>query len=475
MHLNKRLTTYSATLLLTVALGCQPTLMANDLTSNSFETNFIDYNNQNVESILLPRNLFVLSPIYSSLNNANIFYKNSILSSNINSYITGYSDYGTVNDIGWSLNNSTYINAANVFDVTLTMNNTLFPSSKSVNVELIDTKNTNPIRLLPIGDSLTRAGAYLNHIKDVLPNITILGTRFYSNDGMPAREGRGGWTLDKYFTSINSSELDSPFIFPENISGSHYKGNTRDWKNICYYDSTHHAYAGFQKIARGWRDNGPFLYDLNGYYKYPLKGDVMVDPSYKYGSLWIEWDGSSWEPISPPTSYEFSFSKYMDRFSPAFKDGSPTHVSILLGANDFGYGNATENIDIYISQINKMITSIKSYDKDIKIIICTPTLGPDTSVVTDSELEFYKKYDKKIKQGVYYLLQTYDTTTCEDAGIYIAPMHLTLDVSNGFNYSSAIEDNSPVIKAANGIHPNNEYGHIQMGNTLAGVLQKYRD
>lgn len=476
MNFNKRLSFYSSVILLAIALSQETTILANDFNLNTSLNKPIDYSNLNIEGLLLPRNLFVLSPINSNLDSANIFYNNAILSNNINTYLTFDSLYGSSNDVSWSLTNDTYIGAAtsDSFDVNVTLNNNGISTLATTNVELVNTSNTEPIRLLAIGDSLTRAGSYLKHIENVLPNATILGTRFYEGDGMPAREGRGGWTLDKYFTAINSSELDSPFIFPANISGKHYKGNTRDWKNICYYDSNNHVYDGFQKIARNWRSSGPFVYDLNGYYKYPLKGDVMVDPSYKYGSLWIEWDGTTWSGIPTPTNYTFDFSKYMDRFNSAFQSGKPTHVSILLGANDFGYSDALENMQTYIGRLNEMITSIKAYDKDIKIVICTPTLGPDTTVVTDTELNFYQNYDQKIKKATYYLLQTYDNANCEQEGIYIAPMHLTLDVRNGFDYSTKLQNNETVMSATNGIHPNNEYGQIQMGNTLAAVLQKYR-
>ena len=57
-------------------------------------------------------------------------------------------------------------------------------------------------------------------------------------------------------------------------------------------------------------------------------------------------------------------------------------------------------------------------------------------------------------------------------------MHLTLDTSEGFDYKTSTEQingvPTSVVKASNGIHPNNNYGQVQMGNTLAAIIQKYR-
>lgn len=491
MKLRQRFVTqYTALLLFTallseVSLGATfnkveaTTLIANETTTIQTET--LDYSNLNVEGLLLPRKLFVLQGNATSTENFAIFNKNILLSPFTNTHLTLTSPYGITSEEGWSFKTG-FLNdypLNHSFDLDFYVSNGTSITQESVAVELVDTSNDTPVRLLPIGDSLTRAGVYLSQIQKKLPNVSVVGTRVYETDGIPAREGRGGWTLDRYFTAINSSELDSPFMFPTSIDGKRYKGNTRDWKNICYADSTNPIYAGFQTIARDWKNKGPYLYDINGYYKYPLIGDVMVDPSRPKGSEWIEWTGTTWEPMAiQPTSFEFSFSKYMERFSAAYTEGAPTHVSILLGANDFGYNNALKDLSGYIRKLNQMIASIKAYDPHIKIILCTPTPAPDTTIVTDSYKDFYNQYDLNMKIATYYLLKTYDNLASEAQGIYMAPMHLTLDRANGFDYRETTEiiNGNPVsvVKAANGIHPNNSYGQLQMGDTLAAVIQKYR-
>ena len=442
----------------------------------------IDYSNLTVEGLLLPESLYILQGSSNQLERFNIYYKNAYLAQLLTSKLNVYSPYGQTLFERWLFQSGTTFNF--LPDEPFTLSARLFLDSKTtvdqdVTITIVDQENTTPVRLLAIGDSLTRAGVYLNEIQNSIPNTTLVGTRYYPTDGIPAREGRGGWTLDRYMTSINSSDLDSPFVFPEGVSGANYKGNTRDWKSICYTNAKHSTYDGFQKIARGWQDEGEYLYDTNGYYKNPSTGDVMVDPSLPEGKQWVVWTGSTWETMSiQPTIFEFNFIKYMERFKAAFTEGTPTHVSIFLGANDFGYNNRIYDLEGYMAQLNEMIDSIHAFDPSIKVVLCTPTPAPNTNKITDSRLSFYYSYDRNMKLATYYLLQTFDNEASRERGVYLAPTHLTLDTNSGFDYKETTEviNGAPtkVVSASNGIHPNNTVGQLQMGDTIAAVLQYTR-
>ena len=473
-------------------MGTQP-LMATTLPGLSIPTAIteiseketevsIDYTQYITEDkLLLPRNLYVLKGSATSGERLNIFYRNALLTLSDHFMMSGYSSYGQCLTGRWlykTLSDDSLL-PNEPFTIDFTTRTDRGRTTQSMTVELVDNSNTTPVRLLPIGDSLTRAGVYLSQVVNSIPNVTTLGTRYYPTDGIPVREGRGGWTLEKYFTYIDSAQLDSPFVFPTDVSGAHYKGNTRDWKAICYTAPNDPAYNGFQKIARGWMDEGEFLYDENGYYKYPIIGDVMVDPTLPEGSQWIEWNGFDWQTMMiQPTQFEFNFTKYMDRYKAAFTNGTPTHVSILLGANEFGYNKEIAEIDLFINRLNEMINSIQTYDPSIKIIHCTPTIAPNASLVTASTKTFYKEYDLRVKYVASKLLEAFDTDEALARQIYIAPMTLTLDATHGYNY---IEKNEIingftnfVTDAANSIHPSNECGQLQMGSTLAAVIQKFR-
>ena len=491
MTLNKHLSKLGLFLTLTTLLN--HSLMATELPLTSIpneileiseieSNNTLDYSKYiDCDKLLLPRNLYILKGTPNDGERLNIFYKNTLLTLSPTSNVSSYSPYGQSLSGRWlfqTLSNSMLM-PSEPFELNIVASTDNGIINQTTTIQTVDKSNTTPVRLLAIGDSLTRAGVYISQVVSTLPNVTALGTRYYGTDSVPAREGRGGWTLEKYFTFINSAELDSPFMFPTTVSGSHYKGNTRDWKAICYTSSTDPVYNGFQKIARGWADEGDFLYDEKGYYKYPEVGDVMVDPSLPISCQWVEWNGVSWQPmLNQPTEFEFNFSKYMTRYQAAFQDGPPTHVSILLGANEFGFNKELDRIDSFIQRLNQMIDSIHTYDPTIKIILCTPTGAPNTAMVTSSSKDFYREYDLRMKYVTSKLLEAFDTDEALARQIYIAPMHLTLDATNGFTYVQRNETVNgfinQVVDAMYSIHPNNEYGQLQMGSTLAAVIQKYR-
>lgn len=360
------------------------------------------------------------------------------------------------------------------FSLTLTSPQLQSVTYETTMLHLVSPHLKHPIVLLPIGDSLTRGGYYLNTLKAALPQIRILGTRYYPNDGLPPREGRGGWTLERYFAPIGDYDLDSPFIFPTTVSGAHYKGNTKNWQAICNHPFPKTPYDGFQKLARLWKDEGDFAYDEKGYFKTPLPDDVMFDPTLPPLEQWQIWTGTAWVPLQPqPPQFEFNFSKYMTRFSYAFVPYKPTHVSILLGANDFGFAKTMPHPTDFINRLQEMITSIHAYDPTIKIMLCIPPLGPDPNYITSYQKSFYQNYQMRLKMLASSLLETFDTDEALLKQVYVVPMYLTLDTHTSFDYFLIkYGPLSPLLTqdVHNSIHPNQVVGQEQMGLTLAGVL-----
>lgn len=428
-----------------------------------------------MEELILPRNLYILASDLATSSRLTLYDRNIVLAPSNDYKLTISSTLGT-RVLGRWFYESTFV-PSSPFDLTLALNTPTTSLTKNVSVEIVDRTNTTPVRLLAIGDSLTRMGKYVEQVQTILPNVETVGTITYEGENF-AREGRGGWTFNKYFNYIGSAEyLDSPFVFPTSVSGNSYKGNTADWKKICAAKSTDTTYSGLQKIARGWQDSGPYLYDEKGYYKNPQLGDVMVDPILPEDSKWIEWNGIRWTPISPqPTEFEVNFTKYMERFKEAYPTGAPTHISILLGANDFGTHNTLMDMPGFLDYLEQFIISIHNYDPSIKVIICTPTLAPNTNLLT-GDTSSYERYNRNMKLATYYLLKTYDNDESLARNIHIVPMTLTLDTTNGFDYKTTKVEVDGLVTTQttpkNSIHPN-EFGNILMGNTLAAVIQKTR-
>ena len=120
-----------------------------------------------------------------------------------------------------------------------------------------------------------------------------------------------------------------------------------------------------------------------------------------------------------------------------------------------------------------MITSIHAYDPEIKIILCIPPLGPDSSRITSHNQSLYTNYTICMKYTAACLINAFDNDEALMQQVYLAPMHLTVDPNLGFTYITKVEttDTLPVIDVKNSIHPNNHCGQRQMGLTLASVLQ----
>lgn len=434
-----------------------------------------------VNELLVPTHIYILEGEETKTNAYNIYARNIVLNNDWNPEINIESNYGK-NFLGrWQFKSidPEYIIPNESFEMTfrLTDFQNGVQAEEKVDVEIVDKSNTQPVRLLAIGDSLTRAGIYIKEVEELLPDVTPVGTRTYVEEDYP-REGRGGWTLGDYFTRINNEKLDSPFVFPVGVSGAQYKGNTLDWQQICYISPDNHEYKGFQKLARGWKDEGEYLYDEEGYYKYPEIGDVMCNPTLQPGTHWVEWDGTAWVTMeNQQVEFEVDFSKYMERFAYAFPDGLPTHISLLMGANDFGSFDTFEGEELFLKRYEELIISIHEYDPEIKVIVCTTTVGPHPNI-----LSYYAKgdrnYDRNTRLATHYILDTFDTEENRARNVYVAPMHMTLDSYTGFDYIEADRLVEGIVQKVtvtkNGIHPNNEVGQKQMGNTLAAVIQKYR-
>ena len=206
-----------------------------------------------MDELLLPRTLYTLDSTSAFNSRLTLYHRNMVLSPTTNYTLATSSIIGS-HALGRWFYDSPMANPYAQFDpfnLQVTLSTTYCGINKNISVETIGFENTTPVRLLAIGDSITRMGGYVKQVQDILPNVTTVGTITYANEDI-AREGRGGWTLKKYFTYIGSSEyLDSPFLFPTTISGGQYKGNTSDWKKVISVGSEDITYGGLQKIARG--------------------------------------------------------------------------------------------------------------------------------------------------------------------------------------------------------------------------------
>ena len=382
---------------------------------------------------------------------------------------------------GTQLNSCYRVQTAELEELLFEANLRLFDAnneivaSQGLIMNFVEQQSEDEINLMCIGDSWTEMGQYCARIRDQVDGLNLLGVMERPGENLP-RIGHGGWSLDQYMHRF-MTDLDSPFLFPQGVSGSQYKGCVQTMKNIVTCDDGAYNTALYKKFARGWQDEGEYLWDENGYYRYPAVGDVMADASRPEGEQYIQWDGSQWVPMeTQPEGYEFSFSKFMERFSVCFGGKTPTHISILSGANDFTYGCSEEEVNEWIQNyLEPMIQSIHAYNPEITVMIAFGQLGSDQDAFGNNfgAMISSRQYNSSMKTMAKTLIRYYDDDDHKAEHMYLVPIYATLDTENG--YSTETEQvnsysEETVERHNDALHPNSE-GMNQVGDAFLGVLE----
>ena len=403
----------------------------------------------------------------------NIYYKNITAGE--------YAVFEVTAHEGIQMNNCYRVQTAELTELLYEANLRLFDANNEIVarqgliMNFVEQQSEDEINLMCIGDSWTEIGEYCARIRDQVNNLNLLGVMERPGENLP-RVGHGGWSLDSYMHRF-MTDLDSPFLFPKGVSGSQYKGCVQTMKNIVTCDDGAYNTALYKKFARGWQDEGEYLWDENGYYKNPAVGDVMADASRPEGEQYIQWDGSQWVPMeTQPEGYEFSFSKFMERFAVCFGGKTPTHISILSGANDFTYGCSEAEVNEWIQNyLEPMIQSIHEYNPEITVMIAFGQLGSDQDAFGSSfgAMISSRQYNTSMMTMAKTLIQYYDDDAHKAENIYLVPIYATLDTENG--YSTETEQlnsytDETVERHNDALHPSSE-GMNQVGDSFLGVLE----
>ncbi|ANP64996.1 hypothetical protein [Vibrio alginolyticus] len=353
-------------------------------------------------------------------------------------------------------------------------------TSKQVNVTAVNPANGgSQVRYCAIGDSITRDGSYAKQVQDVLLDAASVGTRRYSGEDF-AREGRGGWKWEHYHSRYGvTNTVDSPFMFPVNVSGDMYFGNTDNWKKIITEDPTGYDYAGFQDAARDFVDGGAYKYDAGtGYRLNPPTGAHMIDPSYPEGQQLRMYDGANWVIATDPTQdWEFSWGKYLQQTAYAHAGGKPTHVSLMSVANDFlGTDSMTDAAwTPWKERTDKLIASVHADDPSTKVIIVLGILGSAQAAAYENRYPC-ERFNEVVRDHARRVLDEYDTADMRSNNVYVSPMYINLDYNYGFDTNN-ISVNKYVAETfsvpGNMLHPNS-IGHKMMGDIMAATIQRWR-
>lgn len=311
---------------------------------------------------------------------------------------------------------------------------------------------TNPFRvLIAMGDSMTQAQTYLEHIAMKLKNISFLGSRSFN--GIIAHEGRGGFSTADYRFKYQDPYAPSPYVFPKGIPARQYYGDITFWNKV-----------------NSDAASDPYVYD--GYLPKALRDGMVYN---REGALYCVQNGQETLFDKSP-EWEFNFSKYMEQNQFENVDA----ISILIGTNDimkYGYDNAEAGIAATMDNLTAMIHSIRAYDKQIPIILNPPILPTQDAYAFGNNFGCRKSCKESRYVGFRYLkafLEAWDNRAKDR--IYLTPMNAVIDPVLAFrrdSFRDGLYYSNVSIRTGESIHPNSA-GYAQMGDALAAVIQRLR-
>jgi hypothetical protein len=322
--------------------------------------------------------------------------------------------------------------AATTFNLTLTVVDRAGATirSKVVAVTVYAVPSGAGKRHLGIGDSITRNGRYLKSAVDLIPGSSTVGTRV-ADAGNYVTEGRGGWTLNQYMTQIGHALWgDSPFLFPVGVAAEKYRGNVNFWKSVCFTDPDGYDFKGFQKVARGWADSGPYLYGTDGYPTAPTEGDVVVDPSFATADRFRQYVSGAWVRMATQPAVEFNFTKYMARFAAAFPAGGPTSISLMLMTNDFFTSVNDSNFALWKSQLDTVIASVRAWSATVPFIVQIADVGGPWAYWGGQANQTKWGFDQNIRAAAIRILAAYDTPAALANKVHVTSILGAIDPVN---------------------------------------------
>jgi hypothetical protein len=167
--------------------------------------------------------------------------------------------------------------------VAALINQDYFDTIKSVTSTIIvgeKGRGENTVTFSIIGDSYTQGAFFKDALlkKDYVPNIKMIGLRDVFECAGQADEGRGGWTLNKYFT-VTNKRTDAYNGFCQPDGNYKYWGATAFWQlanAIRLHPETEWTFGEKYNAGRFGAQSLNFD-EVTGYKKDPKKNDIMFD------------------------------------------------------------------------------------------------------------------------------------------------------------------------------------------------------
>lgn len=359
------------------------------------------------------------------------------------------------------------------------INQDYFDTIKSITSTIVvgeKGKGDKTVTVSIIGDSFTQGAFFKDALLDkgYVPNIKMIGLRDVAGYPGQADEGRGGWTLNKYFT-VTSKRTDSYNGFWQPDGDNKYWGSTDFWQlaNAIRVHPESEWTFGEKYNAGRFGTQSMHFDEKTGYRKNPDKNDIMFDNSL---DAYVKFDGKSWQTVSyEDFLWSFDFGKYLLMWNLE----APSILAEFLGLNDFRSAADPSKIDfsVWNAQIEKLAVSFFKAAPNGKFVLMIPS---STCGILDNEAgDFTTKQNACMWELRRNIIENFDKREAEK--IYVVDAGIAIDNENGYNFSTDSVYTKPYSEYPGEksicVQKGNPHPYINyptMGVSLAAFIQKYR-
>jgi hypothetical protein len=335
---------------------------------------------------------------------------------------------------------------------------------------------TDSVPVSIIGDSFTHGAFFKDAIlaKNYVPYIQMIGLRDVK--GYPGQfdEGRGGWTLAKYFSITKGrTQAYNGFWQPDDIYK--YWGSTQFWKlanEIRLNPSGKWTFS--ESYNAGRYSTQSLLFDeKTGYKRSPEVNDIMYDNIL---GNYQKYDGSNWIQVAyDDYTWNFNYGKYLSMW----KLKSPLILAEFLGLNDFRSAKDPAMIDFkkWNAQIETLVASYHEAVPSGKFVLMIPS--STCGILDNTAGDFTTIQNACMWEHRRNIIENFDRREAEN--IYVVDAGIAIDNVNGFRFTSDTTYTKPyseftgtekiVIQTGN---PHPYLNYPNMGVSLAAFIQKYR-
>lgn len=306
-----------------------------------------------------------------------------------------------------------------------------------------------------LGDSYVDGAFFRDALltKNHVPGIRLVGLRKVRDVAGQYDEGRGGWTVKKYFEIPKGD--GTPYHGYMQPAGSYrYWGSCGFWKNA--WKVKNGELTDFESVYNCGRYDKclPKFDAASGYLLKPEKNDLMYDGVL--GS-YVLYTGRKWKPIDmDEEGWHFDYGKYLAMWEVE----APEFFAVLLGLNDYR-DSLTADYSLWNARMEAMKVSYRKAVPHGKFVLLMPcsTCGS----LDNRRGDFTWRQNAAMWRLRQNIVRTFDRHWHE--GFYIVDIALSVDSEQGY------------CRDKDGLQTGNPHPYLSypdMGVPLAAFIQYYR-